>query len=154
MYSVGYRGRMEDGDLSFERGTGYLLARLGSLAGRSWVGMLRGHNLTPHQHGVLLALREYGPLGQQALGRFIAVDPRNVVPILDGLVTRGLIDRQVDPSDRRRRVIGLTEEGRAAADDLATAATAIEREFLDGLEPEDQVELNRLLRALHASLMP
>ncbi|WP_433516049.1 MarR family winged helix-turn-helix transcriptional regulator [Nonomuraea sp. CA-143628] len=139
-------------DLPFERGTGYLLARLGTLAGRSWVGMLRSHNLTPHQHGVLLALREYGALGQQALARFIAVDPRNAVPIVDGLVARGLVDRQVDAADRRRRVIGLTEEGRAAADALATAATAIEREFLDGLEPEDQAELNRLLRTLHASL--
>ncbi|MFC5827570.1 MarR family winged helix-turn-helix transcriptional regulator [Nonomuraea insulae] len=143
-----------DNQLSFEAGTGYLLARLGSLAERSWTGMLRRHNLTPTQHAVLLALREHGPLGQQALSRFIAVDPRNVVPILDGLADQQLIDRHVDPSDRRRRVINLTPAGRSTADDLAGSATEIEAAFLHGLDHADQAELNRLLQALHTSLAP
>ncbi|MGH3762162.1 MarR family winged helix-turn-helix transcriptional regulator [Actinophytocola sp.] len=138
--------------LSFETGTGYLLARLGSLAERSWIGMLRRHNLTPTQHAVLRALRERGPLGQQALSRLVAVDPRNVVPILDGLADQHMIDRHVDPSDRRRRVITLTGTGRSAADELAKSAADIEADFLRGLGPADQAALNRLLRALHASL--
>ena len=157
MYIMVYDDRMTDqpdSQLSFETGTGYLLARLGSLAERSWIGMLRRHNLTPSQHAVLLALRERGPLGQQALSRLIAVDPRNVVPILDGLADQQLIDRHVDPTDRRRRVINLTETGRSSADDLAESATDIETDFLHGLTPADQAELNRLLRALHASLTP
>ncbi|MFC4081140.1 MarR family winged helix-turn-helix transcriptional regulator [Amycolatopsis samaneae] len=143
-----------DDQLSFEARTGYLLARLGSLAERSWIGMLRRHNLTPSQHAVLLALRERGPLGQQDLGRLIAVDPRNVVPILDGLAGQHLIGRHVDPADRRRRVINLTETGRSAADDLAKSVTDIETGFLRGLNSADQAELNRLLRTLHASLTP
>jgi DNA-binding MarR family transcriptional regulator len=157
MYTMVYDDRMtsqHDDQLSFETGTGYLLARLGSLAERSWIGMLRRHNLTPTQHAVLLALRERGPLGQQALSHLIAVDPRNVVPILDGLVDQHLIDRHVDPADRRRRVISLTETGQSAANDLAKSATDIETDFLHGLAPADRAELNRLLRTLHASLTP
>lgn len=156
MYIMGYDDLMsaKNDRLSFETATGYLLARLGSLAERSWTGMLRRHNLTPSQHAVLLALRDRGPLGQQALGRLIAVDPRNVVPIIDGLADQQLIDRHVDSTDRRRRVISLTRTGQAAADDLAKSAMAIESEFLDGLNPADQAELNRLLLALHASLTP
>ncbi|MCA1655921.1 MAG: MarR family transcriptional regulator [Pseudonocardiaceae bacterium] len=138
--------------LSFETGSGFLLARLGSLAGRSWAGMLRDHNLTPHQHGVLLALRERGPLGQRSLSAAIAVDPRNVVPILDGLVARRLVARSVDPVDRRRRVVELTDAGRRAANALAASAAEIEREFLSGLAADEQRDLNRLLRALHAAL--
>jgi len=155
MYIMAYGDRMNgqhDAQLSFETGTGYLLARLGSLAERSWIGMLRRHNLTPSQHAVLLALRERGELGQQALSHLIAVDPRNVVPILDGLVDQRLIDRHVDPADRRRRVISLTETGRSAADDLSKSATDIEGDFLNALDPADQAELNRLLRALHTAL--
>jgi len=157
MYIMVYDDRMtsqHDDQLSFETGTGYLLARLGSLAERSWIGMLRRHNLTPSQHAVLLALRERGPLGQQALSRLIAVDPRNVVPILDGLAEQQLIDRHVDPADRRRRVISLTKTGRSAAGDLAKSATEIETDFLHGLNSADRAELNRLLQTLHASLTP
>ncbi len=154
MYIMKYAGHVADRDPApaFESGTGFLLARLGSLAGRRWVGLLRRHELTPHQHGVLLVLRERGPLGQQDLGRVIAVDPRNVVPILDGLVDQGLIRRSIDASDRRRRILELTEDGGKTADGLAVSAAALEREFVAGLAPEDQAELNRLLGALHASL--
>jgi nitrite reductase/ring-hydroxylating ferredoxin subunit len=60
----------------------------------------------------------------------------------------------VDPSDRRRRVISLTGTGRSASDELARSAAKIETDFLHGLDPADQAELNRLLRALHASMTP
>lgn len=136
----------------FEGGTGFLLARLGSLAERSWVAMLRERNLTAHQHGVLLALREHGPLAQHGLARMIAVDPRNVVPIVDGLVGKGLIDRGMDPADRRRRVLTLTDAGSAAATELAAAAAGIEDDFLAGLTSSDRHQLGRILRDLHASL--
>ncbi len=155
MYSMVYDDRVKDSQdrrLGFETGTGFLLARLGSLAERSWVAMLRERNLTAHQHGVLLALREHGPLAQQGLARMIAVDPRNVVPIVDGLVGKGLVDRGMDPADRRRRVLTLTATGSAAATALATAAAGIEDDFLAGLSQPDRHELGRILRVLHASL--
>jgi len=155
MYSMVYAYRVresQDRRAGFEAGTGFLLARLGSLAERSWVAMLREHNLTAHQHGVLLALREHAPLAQQDLARMIAVDPRNVVPIVDGLVGKGLIDRGMDPADRRRRVLTLTDTGTAAAAALAAAAAGIEDDFLAGLTPSDRRELGRILRDLHASL--
>lgn len=139
-------------ELPFETATGYLLARLGSLATRSWTEMLRDHGLTAHQHGVLLALREQGPLRQQQLTRMIAVDSRNIIPVLDGLVERQMLDRRIDATDRRRRLLQLTKHGRAIADSLARSAAAIEHGFLAALTPDDQATLNRILRILHASL--
>lgn len=140
--------------LSFESATGFLLARLGSMAGRSWQGMLREHGLSPHEHAVLLTLRERQELGQRALSRVIAVDPRNLVPIIEGLVARGLLHRAVDPTDRRRRLLTLTRIGGEAADRLARAAIAIERQFLSPLTPEQQRQLNQLLRTLRAAHDP
>jgi DNA-binding MarR family transcriptional regulator len=136
----------------FETATGFLIARLGSLAERSWTAMLGEFNLTAHHHGVLLILRAHSPLGQQELGRMIGVDPRNVVPILDGLVDQGLLDRRTDPNDRRRRILSLTEKGQDTADRLAIAANAIEERFLVSLNQRDSIELNRILLQLLASL--
>lgn len=153
MYIMIYDDQMGAHDgLEFEARTGFLLARLGSLAERSWVAMLRERDLTAHQHGVLLALREHGPLPQQHLSRLIAVDPRNVVPIIDALVVKRLIERGSDPADRRLRVLVLTDAGRSAADELAAAAARIEADFLAALSSADRRDLSRILRALYASL--
>lgn len=143
---------MPDQALPFEAATGFLLARLGSMAGRSWHSMLQAHELSPHEHGVLLTLRAAGRLGQQTLSDRIAVDPRNVVPIVDGLESKNLVKRTVDPADRRRRLIDLTAKGHAVADRLAASAADIERDFLAGLTPTEQTKLNQLLQKLHASL--
>lgn len=144
---------MAEDALPFESATGFLLARLGSMATRSWQAMLQTHGLSPHEHAVLLALQSHHQVGQQALARYIAVDPRNVVPIVDSLESRGLVRRAVDPSDRRRRLIDLTPKGRRTAERLASSATGIEREFLRGLTLREQDTLNRLLRKLRAALV-
>jgi DNA-binding MarR family transcriptional regulator len=43
----------------------------------------------------------------------LATQPPNVSTLIDGLVGRGLISRQRDPTDRRRVVLSLTKRGQA-----------------------------------------
>src|SRR4051794_10776559 len=104
---------------AFERGTGFLLSRLGSLASRSWAAFLDGHELTLTQYVTLVVLDEYGPSGQQRLAQLVVVDPRNLVAVLDALTARGLVERMADPEDGRRRVVTLTRRGRALVARLA-----------------------------------
>lgn len=139
------------GALGFEGGTGYLLSRAGSVARRSWTRMLTGRDLTPHHYGILMTLAEAGPTGQQRLSALIRIDPRNLVPIIDGLADRGLLARQVDPADRRRRVLALTDSGHAMVSDLSDSGAEMERRFLRALEPADQAALHQMLLALLAS---
>lgn len=136
----------------FHGSTGFLLARLGSLSARAWQGMLRQLKLTPHEHGMLLTLRSTGPLGQDALAQHIAVDPRNLSAIVEELVTSGLIQRQIHPEDRRRRMLSLTPLGEQVAERLATAAADIQDELLQGLTEPEQATLNTLLSKLMVSL--
>lgn len=139
------------GALAFEGGTGYLLSRTGSLARRSWTRMLAERSLAPHHYGLLMVLNEAGPTGQQRLSTLIRMDPRNLVPIIDGLADRGLLARQVDPTDRRRRVLVVTEAGRAMVADLTETGAGMERHFLRALEPAEQASLHHMLLALLAS---
>lgn len=136
--------------LAFEGGTAFLLARAGAAARRSWARMLTERRLTPHHHGVLMALAELGPTGQQQLSDVIGVDPRNAVPVIDVLVERSLLVRDIDPADRRRRVLALTPTGEEFVRDLTAAGGALERDFLRTLGPADQQQLRRLLVALLA----
>lgn len=144
-------GRRPIGALAFEGGTAYLLSRTGSLARRRWTRMLTDRNLTPHHYGILMTLDEAGPTGQQRLGALIGIDPRNLVPIIDGLADRGLLAREVDPTDRRRRVLALTESGHAMVADLSETGAVMEQRFLRALEPAEQASLHRMLLGLLTS---
>jgi DNA-binding MarR family transcriptional regulator len=134
--------------LSFQNGNWYLMAKTGSLARQRWAGMLAQLKVSPSQYGVLMALGEAGPLGQQRLAELVGVDPRNAVPLIDALAEQGLVRREVDLVDRRRRVLDLTAKGREVVADLASVGAEIERDLLSPLTPADQATLRRMLLAL------
>jgi DNA-binding MarR family transcriptional regulator len=134
--------------LSFQNGSWYLMAKTGSLARQRWAGMLAQLKVSPGQYGVLMALGEAGPLGQQRLAELVGVDPRNAVPLIDALAEQGLVRREVDLVDRRRRVLDLTAKGREVVADLASVGAEIERDLLSPLTPADQATLRRMLLAL------
>jgi DNA-binding MarR family transcriptional regulator len=133
---------------SFQDSTGYLLARVGSLSRQRWVAMLGRLDINPSQYGVVMCLAELGPLGQSHLADLIGVDPRNCVPIIDSLAGRGLVAREIDPSDRRRRVVALTKDGQRLARELTTVGDQMETDILHPLDPADQAHLRRMLLAL------
>ena len=134
--------------LTFQASTWYLLAKTGSLAHQRWAAMLADFDVNPSQYKVLMTLSETGPVGQQRLAELIGVDPRNTVPLVESLVERGLIDREVDPADRRRRVLDLTGTGRGIVRELASVGTEIERDILRPLSPADQARLRDMMLAI------
>jgi len=136
------------GPLAFQASTWYLLALAGSQARHLWADMLAQLHVSPSQFKVLRALGESGPLGQHQLADLIAVDPRNAVPLIDSLAERGLLAREVDPADRRRRVLTLTARGQRLATDLASIAAEIEDDFLSPLTTAEQQSLRQMLLSL------
>jgi len=72
----------------------------------------------------VLALLADGSTASSVLARQLAVSPPSVTALVDGLVARGLVERQPDPEDRRRLTLLLTRDGErlvAAADTAAEA---------------------------------
>lgn len=136
------------GGPSFTGSTWYLLARAGSLAYQRWTAMITDFDVSPTQYKVLMTLGESGALCQQRLAELIDVDARNCVPIVESLVERGLIEREVDPVDRRRRLLDLSPAGRGVADELASVGGEIEREILRPLPRADQTRLRDMLTAM------
>ncbi|MFE4973939.1 MarR family winged helix-turn-helix transcriptional regulator [Kitasatospora sp. NPDC056651] len=139
---------------AFERGTGFLLARLGSLTARSWTAFLGEHRLTQAQYAVLVALGRHGAVGQRRLAELVAMDARNIVPVLDQLADRRLVERRPHATDRRRRLVVLTEEGTALVGSIASAAAAEQDRFLDALTEAEREQLNLLLQRLYAAHIP
>jgi DNA-binding MarR family transcriptional regulator len=73
------------------------------------------------------------------------LDQPSAGQLVDTLVTRGYLKRDIDSEDRRRLTIGLTERGRAAAKVLSAAGATIDAALLLRIGPKD---LERARRAL------
>ncbi|MET0309641.1 MAG: MarR family transcriptional regulator [Sphingomonas sp.] len=72
------------------------------------------------------------PLGQ--IIRELRVSKQVAGQLVDALVLRGYLEREVDPSDRRRLTVTLTERGRAAAEAQTRAREAIDAKLLARLD--------------------
>lgn len=76
-------------------------------------------------------------LTQSELAHRIGLDTSSLVRLLDQLEAKGMLERQVDPKDRRARLLTLTEQGRHEVERLSGHLSNIERELLSGLSDED-----------------
>jgi DNA-binding MarR family transcriptional regulator len=85
---------------------------LTKLAARSLEQHLQEHGapINAHQHSILrmLGQRQYT---SSELSRKIRLDPATLVPMVDALERHGYAHRGVDPADRRRTPLSLTERG-------------------------------------------
>ncbi|MEO5745117.1 MAG: MarR family transcriptional regulator [Terracoccus sp.] len=134
-----------------EASTGYLLARVGSESRRAWARTLAEEDLTPHHYSALIALDQLGAMSQQQLSHLVGIDPRNAVPVIDQLQTRGLLARNPDPTDRRRHAITLTATGRKLLTRLRQAADEAEGRLLTPLTTTERRTLHVLLAKLFAA---
>ncbi|MFI9785529.1 MarR family winged helix-turn-helix transcriptional regulator [Kitasatospora sp. NPDC051984] len=101
------------------------------------------------QHAVLAATAEYGPITQADLGRRLAVDPKDMVGILNHLEQQGLVLRSPHPSDRRKNAVTVTPRGTATLARCGALAEAANAELLAPLAPDEQQQLIALLTRLH-----
>jgi DNA-binding MarR family transcriptional regulator len=100
---------------------------------------------------VLAALEEYGPLSQADLGRRLGLDRNDVSGVVTRLASGRHVDRQADPSNRRRNVVTLTASGRRYLEEIQRHADAAQDELLAGLGPAERRQLNELLAKLLSS---
>lgn len=128
--------------------TGYLLARVGTDSRRRWARTLTEQEITPHHYSALIALDQLGAMSQQQLSRLVGIDPRNAVPVIDQLEARGLLERNPDPTDRRRHAVTLTAPGKTLLCELRNAADEEERNLLAPLSTSERRTLHALLTKL------
>jgi DNA-binding MarR family transcriptional regulator len=57
--------------------------------------------------------------------------------LIDALAVRGYINRDPDPDDRRRLMVGLTERGMLAADTIRAAISSIDKELVNEIGIEN-----------------
>lgn len=112
---------------------------------------LAEHELNTAEHGVLVALGDFGALSQQQLADRLGADKSHIVRLIDQLEHRGLITRAADPADRRRHRIELKPAGRRLLEVTVPITEAIEAQHLQTLSASERRQLATLLERILAA---
>ena len=81
------------------------------------------------------------PLSLGALSEDIGLSLAAVSRAVDGLVQRGEVKRQEDPSDRRSKLVTLSARGRTTYERIVAVRIAGVERFVDGLESDERERL-------------
>ena len=103
--------------------------------------------LTPGVGKALVQLPSDHPVPMRELASALHCDNSYVTSVIDILEEKGLVERRAHPSDRRIKVISLTEEGALLAK-RARAELAEPPPVFDSLTNAEAAQLRDLLRKL------
>jgi DNA-binding MarR family transcriptional regulator len=96
----------------------------------------------------LVRLLADGPLRMATIADRLAVVPRTVTDLVDGVEASGLVARQPDPEDRRATFVALTTAGRLLIERLEAGWRESAEQAIGRLDTVDRTDLLRLLRQL------
>ncbi|OCG73304.1 MarR family winged helix-turn-helix transcriptional regulator [Microbacterium sediminis] len=126
-------------DLSF------LLARANAVSLEAASAALRPFGLKPRSYSVLaLALSDHRP-SQREIAEYLRLDPSQVVALVDDLQSRGLVERETDPSDRRAKVVTATVDGARLFATAGARVRQAEREVFGVLDDAERAMLRKLI---------
>lgn len=129
----------------------WLLGRAAA-RGRSLVAdALAAHGMKMWHHVVLAAVEDLEPVAQADLGRAVALDPKDLVGILNDLQAESLIVRAPDPKDRRKNAVSVTAAGRRRLEECTAAGNRANAELLAPLSPDERGEFLDMLRRINGA---
>lgn len=114
---------------------------------------VRSLGLTAVQARLLLALDRHPDCNQGFYADRLEVEPITLTRIVDRMETAGWIERRADPTDRRARILHLTDKAR---DTVARVEGIVERlvaDMLVGLSRDEQRQLGELLDRIGSNLV-
>jgi DNA-binding MarR family transcriptional regulator len=123
---------------------GFAVSSIGHAVARRFKETLAPLELEPREFALLRAVGADEGQSQQAIGDRQQIPPSRMVAFVDALQERGLLERRLNPHDRRTRALYLTDSGRELLLRAFALAAAVERDLCASLgasEREDLIEL-------------
>jgi DNA-binding MarR family transcriptional regulator len=128
--------------------TGFLMNWCAARSRGAFADALEQLGLRPAQFAVLSVIDTEPGMTQQALVDATGIDPSTMVQLLDSLEQAGWAQRRPHATDRRKRAVHLTKDGRAVLTRARKAATSVGEATFAPLAPQEREQLHALLRKL------
>jgi DNA-binding MarR family transcriptional regulator len=127
------------------------ITRLSLLQGVSFARVFAKYGISFGEYLVLAALRRAGPpyrMSPTRLFNSVILSSGAMTNRLDGLEAMSLVERLPDPTDRRGRLVALTDRGLELVDAAVVDHLENEQRLLEALDAAEREQLAGLLRKL------
>lgn len=124
---------------------GYHLRRASGAFAGDFAAAMEGTGMRQVLVGILAVVSGSPGINQGAVGRVLAIKRANMVSLINELVDAGLLDREVDPGDRRAFSLNINDAGRATLADCLARIEAHEKRMLAGFSEVEKATLLDLL---------
>lgn len=104
--------------------------------------------LTKPQYAVMRSIAENPGIEQVALTEVAVSTKATLAEMLSRMEARGLVRREQDPADKRRRFLFLTPAGEAALNISIPLGNSVDDEFLGRLSAEEREQFTTLIRKM------
>ena len=124
---------------------GYQLRRVSNAMMSDSAASMAPVGLRPVLFAMLCVIRSAPGIIQIALGTQLGIQRANLVPLVNELTARDLIERRPAPNDRRALALFLTAEGERLLAEAESLVLGHEQRMLAGLSEVERQALLRLL---------
>jgi len=139
---------MIDDDVTID----FLVAQVGRLHHKRAHALLEELGLYHGQPRLLLTLwHEEGPTQSEMADR-LHVAPATITKMLQRMAEAGFVERRRDSRDQRLVRVYLTDHGRAVRERVQQVWAQMEREVLEGFQPEECSQLHGFLLRIRENL--
>ena len=137
--------------MSLDALPGHHIRRLQQMAVAVFLQETQGFGITPVQYGALLTVQRQPGLDQRSLANLMGLDTSTTAGVVDRLEARGLLRRSASTTDRRVKLLGITEDGAALLADMQPQVAAAQARMLAPLtDAEKPLFMDMLIRLVLA----
>jgi DNA-binding MarR family transcriptional regulator len=127
---------------------GHHIRRLQQIAVAIFLQETEATGITPVQYAALQTVANAPGIDQRTLARSIGFDTSTIADVIDRLESRGLMQRNASPADRRVRLLTLTDDGRRLLAEALPGMQRAQARMLAPLAEPERAEFMRMLRTL------
>ncbi len=133
---------------NYQQAPGYLIRRAHQVSVALFATGMADFDLTPVQFAMLNALMDEPGEDQITLASKVAFDAATSGAVITRLENKGLLRRDADPQDKRRKLLSLTPAGERMVVAMKTAVVQVQNHITAPLTGDEAQELTRLLAKL------
>lgn len=129
---------------------GFLIRRLHQIHVALFLEECGAFDVTPVQYSIMSAVQANPGLDQARLGEEVGVDRATLANVAGRLESRGLVQRRASPTDRRLRLVWITDDGTNLLARMDAPARRAHTRTIAALGPERDAFTHALARLVEA----
>ena len=136
---------------SLRRSPGPLIRRVHQIGVSIFADEFKEKDITPLQFSILWVLTTHSGEDQASLAQYVALDRTTCSNIVSRLEERGYLRREVDPENKRAKLVYITDAGRELFREVEVLMEKVSKRLLKPLNLEERKIFLNLLQKLAES---